>query len=175
MVMQDLVSRANANYYLVVATLFSFIFAANASGMILYSTTITAQLGFTLGLSGAILLVLWLHSVLRLKIKAANHFVPEGSPLQILMFIISVEITSVSSRLLSMAVRLFANITSGHALLKILAGFAIVATLQPAVWSTSSIIPWFIILIITSLESLIAFLQSYVFANLSLIYVSEQG
>jgi F-type H+-transporting ATPase subunit a len=54
-----------------------------------------------------------------------NHFIPNGSPILITPFIIAIELISNLSRIISLSVRLFANMTSGHALLKILAGFGI--------------------------------------------------
>jgi len=54
-----------------------------------------------------------------------NHFLPQGSPLIITPFIIIIELISNFSRIISLAVRLFANMTSGHALLKILASFGL--------------------------------------------------
>jgi len=56
-----------------------------------------------------------------------NHFLPNGAPLVITPFIILIELISNFSRIISLAVRLFANMTSGHALLKILAGFSLAA------------------------------------------------
>jgi len=55
----------------------------------------------------------------------ANHFLPTGAPLILAPFIILIELISNFSRIISLPVRLFANITSGHALLKILAGAAV--------------------------------------------------
>lgn len=103
-----------------------------------------------------------------------NHLLPNGSPLAITPFIILIEFISTLSRVVSLAVRLFANMTSGHALLKILAGFGFSAVLLPVGWAFIGLLPVLVIFIITFLELLIAFLQSYVFIALILIYVAEQ-
>lgn len=54
-----------------------------------------------------------------------NHYLPQGAPLILISFIILIELISQLSRVVSLSVRLFANMTSGHALLKILAGFGL--------------------------------------------------
>ena len=85
-----------------------------------------------------------------------------------------IEIISNFSRLISLSVRLFANMTSGHALLKILAGFGIGAFSLTAAGSLLCLFPVGVIFVVSMLELLIAFLQTYVFVTLILIYVSEQ-
>ena len=92
----------------------------------------------------------------------------------IVPFIILIELVSNASRIISLSVRLFANMTSGHALLKILSGFALVAFSMLFFWKILIISPIFIIVIITALEMLIAFLQTYVLVTLVLIYTGEQ-
>jgi F-type H+-transporting ATPase subunit a len=99
---------------------------------------------------------------------------PSGSPLVIIPFIILIELVSNISRIISLSVRLFANMTSGHALLKILAGFALVTSSLVFIWKSLAVFPIIIIIIITALEMLIAFLQTYVLVTLVLIYMSEQ-
>jgi len=103
-----------------------------------------------------------------------NHFLPNGAPLMLVPFIILIEIISNLSRLISLSVRLFANMTSGHALLKILAGFGLAAILLVVIWKLIIVFPFLIIFIITILEMIIAFLQTYVFVTLTLIYINEQ-
>jgi F-type H+-transporting ATPase subunit a len=103
-----------------------------------------------------------------------NHFLPSGAPLILTPFIIIIELISNSSRLISISVRLFANMTSGHALLKILAGFGIGTLMLSGVWKMLFLFPFIIIFVITVLEIIIAFLQTYVFITLLLIYINEQ-
>lgn len=170
----DLVSKANYNYNDTITTFFSVIFTANFSGLIPYSQTITSQMVFALSLSMIIMFTVWSHAFYDNKIAMLNHFLPSGSPLVITPFIILIELVSNISRIISLAVRLFANMTSGHALLKILASFGLGALMMTAAWKVLAIFPVIIIFIITILELLIAFLQTYVFVTLTLIYVSEQ-
>jgi F0F1-type ATP synthase membrane subunit a len=73
------------------------------------------------------MLTIWFQAFYNNKISMFNHFLPNGSPLLITPFIIAIELISNLSRIVSLAVRLFANMTSGHALLKILASFGLSA------------------------------------------------
>jgi len=104
----------------------------------------------------------------------ANHFLPTGAPLILAPFIILIELISNFSRIISLPVRLFANITSGHALLKILAGATVGAFVIASAGQEGIILlPALVITVISLLELIIAFLQTYVFVTLVLIYVSE--
>lgn len=126
-VIMDIVSKKNYNYNDLITAFFAIIFTCNFSGLIPYSQTVTAQMIFTLVLSLITMLTVWFHAFYDNKIQMLNHFLPNGSPLVITPFIISIELISNVSRIISLAVRLFANMTSGHALLKILASFGLVA------------------------------------------------
>jgi F-type H+-transporting ATPase subunit a len=123
----DSVSSKNYNYIILINFFFTTIFICNFAGLFPYSQTITAQIAFTFAFSMLIILTIWFNSFFANKILIFNHFLPNGSPLVIIPFIILIELVSNLSRIISLAVRLFANITSGHALLKILAGFTIAA------------------------------------------------
>jgi ATP synthase subunit 6 len=170
----DLNSAKNFNYIEIVTLFFSIIFICNFSGLLPYAQTITSQMLFTLLLSGTTMLIVWGHAFMNNKMMMFNHFLPEGSPLVIKPFIILIEIISTLSRIISLAVRLFANMTSGHALIKILASFGLGALSLFAVWKGFVVLAVVVIFIISLLELLIAFLQTYVFVTLFLIYVSEQ-
>jgi ATP synthase subunit 6 len=172
-VISDIISKKNYNYNEIVTLYFSIIFTCNLFGLLPYSQTLTAQLIFTILLSLLSLFTIWLHSFYTNKIIMLNHFLPSGSPLVITPFIIIIELISNISRIVSLSVRLFANMTSGHALLKILASFGLIALGLATFWKILVIFPIIIIFIITILELLIAFLQTYVFVTLTLIYISE--
>ena len=172
--MSDLITKNNFNYISVLNTLFTLIFLSNFSGLLPYTQTITSQLLFTLILSFVILLVIWAQSFFSNKILMINHYLPQGAPLVLISFIILIELISQLSRVISLSVRLFANMTSGHALLKILAGFGLGTLGLLGVWKVLFVFPLVIIFIITLLELIIAFLQTYVFITLLLIYINEQ-
>lgn len=170
----DLISEKNYNVFDLINMVFVSIFLANFSGLIPYSQTITSQLLVTIILSLILMFGIWFQGFFFNKIFFWSHFLPSGSPLVIIPFIILIELVSNASRIISLSVRLFANMTSGHALLKILSGFALVAFSMLFFWKILIIFPVLIIVIITALEMLIAFLQTYVLVTLVLIYTGEQ-
>jgi len=169
-----LVSEKNLEYDSMVGNTYGTLLFCNVSGMVPFSGTLTAQLIFTLFIALWTMLVVWAHSFADNKILAFNHFLPSGSPLVITPFIILIELVSTLSRVISLSVRLFANMTAGHALLKILSGFVLVALSLAGAWKILAAAPLAVVFIITILELTIAVLQAYVFTVLVLIYVSEQ-
>jgi len=100
-------------------------------------------------------------------------FKPEA-PKLLEHFLIVIEFISFLIRFISLAVRLFANMVAGHALLKILLLFLILLLnttgLAPII---GSFLGFIIILAVVALEILIAFLQAYVFIFLMLVYTKE--
>jgi F-type H+-transporting ATPase subunit a len=92
--------------------------------------------------------------------------VPPGVPIAMWPLLIPIELISYFSRPISLSVRLFANMLAGHTLLKVLAGFV------PAL-GVAGIIPLAFVTALTGLEILIAFLQAYVFAILTCLYIND--
>lgn len=97
-------------------------------------------------------------------------FVPSGVPIFLLPFLVIIEIVSHIAKIFSLAIRLFANMMSGHVLLHILTGFVFNLGKINFIFS---LIPLLLILIIFSLEYGITFLQAYVFVTLLAIYFEE--
>ena len=103
-----------------------------------------------------------------------NLFVPKGVPIYILPLIVGIEILSFLSRPVSHSVRLFANMLAGHITLKVFASFIIMmgGGLGAIGW-IGGILPFAMIVALTALETLVAFLQAYVFAILTCIYLND--
>jgi F-type H+-transporting ATPase subunit a len=98
---------------------------------------------------------------------------PSGAPFAIAPFLIFIEAVSYIARVLSLSIRLFANMMSGHALLKILIGFSWTLLTSGSLLIALSLFPWLIVTVVMFLELLIAFLQAYVFAILVTIYIND--
>jgi F-type H+-transporting ATPase subunit a len=100
--------------------------------------------------------------------------VPKGVPIYILPLIVAIEILSFLSRPVSHSVRLFANMLAGHITLKVFASFIIMmgGGLGAIGW-LGGILPLAMIVALTALETLVAFLQAYVFAILTCIYLND--
>ena len=100
-------------------------------------------------------------------LKYLSIFVPKGVPVVLLPLITIIEIISYLSRPVSLSVRLFANMMAGHTMLKVFGSFVISLGLIGG-W-----LPLSFSVALTGLEILVAFLQAYVFAILTCIYLND--
>src|SRR5262249_9128119 len=105
--------------------------------------------------------------------KFLKLFVPSGVPIYILPFVVFIEVISFFSRPLSHAVRLWANILAGHLVLKVFAGFVPMMAAAGLVGVLGSTLPLLLTIALYALEFLVAFLQAYVFALLTCIYLND--
>jgi len=122
-IVKDSVSVKKYSFVLLFFVVFLFIFFSNILGMIPYSMTITSQAILTLYFSLAFFIGNNLVGICYHKENFFVLFLPEGVPVFIIPFLILIEYVSYISRIFSLAIRLFANMLSGHILLKILIGF----------------------------------------------------
>ena len=154
-------------YFPFIFSLFIFILFCNMVGMLPYSFTVTSHIIVTLTFAififiGVNILGFVIHGFKYLKI-----FVPSGVPIILLPMITIIEIISYLSRPLSLSVRLFANMMAGHTMLKVFGGFVI------SLGIVGGWLPLSFTVALTGLEILIAFLQAYVFAILTCIYLND--
>ena len=156
-----------------VFTLFMFVLFANMIGLIPYSFTVTSQLIITASLALLVFVIVVGYGFWRNGLRFLNLFVPKGVPIYILPAIVIIEILSFLSRPISHSVRLFANMLAGHITLQVFAGFIIMlAGFGIAGWF-GAVLPLILVIMLTALEFLVAFLQAYVFAILTCIYLNE--
>ena len=117
--------KKNGNYFFpMLFTIFSFIFFCNLLGMIPYSFTVTSHIVITLGLAMMAFISINIIGIRTHGVHLLSLFLPPGAPLGLAPLLVMIELVSYSFRVVSLALRLFANMMSGHCLLKILAGFA---------------------------------------------------
>jgi len=157
-------------FYFVFLYLFLIVSLSNLSGLIPYTYTITSFLVFDLYLVLTIFFSINLVGVVYHKWNMLNIIVPRGINGPILFSLIFFEIISYLARMISLTVRLFTNILSGHMLQHILALFSYKMFIER---DMTFIIPFSIVNLITYLEALIAFLQAYVFLTLFLLYFNN--
>lgn len=160
-------------YFALFFFLFCYILMANMVGLIPYSFTATSSFVITFFLALSYFIGINILSVFKNKWTTSNLFLPGGVPLAIAPFLILIEIVSYVAKVFSLSIRLFANMMSGHALLKILIGFAWDLLTKGSFFILLSFLPWVIVTVIMFLEALIAFLQAYVFTVLITIYVND--
>jgi len=164
--LRDTVGEEGRKYFPIIFTLFMFILAGNMLGMLPYSFTFTSHIIVTLAMA----LVVFVGVTLLGLVKHGTHFfslfVPPGTPLFMMPLLVPIEIISYFSRPVSLSVRLFANMLAGHTLLKVLALFV-------PLMGVAGVLPLALISALTGLEILIAFLQAYVFAILTCLYIND--
>ena len=159
-----------------VFTIFLFVLLSNFLGLIPGSFTVTSQIAVTFALAAVVILTVILTGFLTHGIGFLKLFVPKA-PIYLLFLLVPIEIISFFTRPISLSVRLFANMLAGHTMLKVFAGFSIalgakLASPKPS-FAPLSIAPLFLEIAIYALEFLVAFLQAYVFAILTCIYLNE--
>jgi F-type H+-transporting ATPase subunit a len=155
-----------------VFTLFMFVLFCNFFGMIPGAFTVTSQIAVTFSLAAVVILAVLVTGFLKHGLGFFKLFVPKA-PFLLLILLVPIEIISFLTRPISLSVRLFANMLAGHTMLAVFAGFVIMLGGAGGILSALSIAPMFLIVAIMMLELLVAFLQAYVFAILTCIYLNE--
>ena len=157
-----------------VFTIFMFVLTLNMFGLIPYAFTVTSHIVVTAALALTVFFTVLGYGLRRHGLHFFNLFVPKGVPIYILPMIVAIEILSFISRPISHSVRLFANMLAGHIALKVFAGFIILlgGALGAIGW-VGGVLPFAMIVALTALETLVAFLQAYVFAILTCIYLND--
>ena len=162
----DTVGKEGKKYFPLVFALFMFILFGNLFGMIPYSFTFTSHIIVTLALAMGVFIFVTVLGFVKHGVKFFGFFVIPGLPIYMLPLLIPIEVISYLSRPISLSVRLFANMLAGHTLLKVFAGFV-------SALGFFGILPLVLIIALTGLEILIAFLQAYVFAILTCLYIND--
>ncbi|MGI9464837.1 MAG: F0F1 ATP synthase subunit A [Aestuariivirgaceae bacterium] len=165
--MRDILGESGRAYFPFVFTLFMFILAANMLGMIPYSFTVTSHIIVTFGLAAAVFIGATVIGFIKHGAGYLKLFVPSGVPALLLPLLVVIETISYFTRPISLSVRLFANMMAGHTMLKVFAGFVV------AMGVLGGWIPLAFMVALTGLEILVAFLQAYVFAVLTCIYLND--
>jgi len=155
-----------------VFSLFIFVLCCNFFGMIPGSFTVTSQIAVTLALACLVILTVIVVGFARHGIGFFKLFVPHA-PLPLLFLLVPIEVISFLTRPISLSVRLFANMLAGHTLLAVFAGFVVSLGFAGGLLTGLAIAPMLLIVAIMLLELLVAFLQAYVFAILTCIYLNE--
>jgi F-type H+-transporting ATPase subunit a len=165
--------ESGMRFFPLVFSIFFFILLANLVGLIPYSFSVTAQIIITAALA---LIVFLTVVIVGLKDHGAHFFklfVPQGVPIYILPLVVAIEVISFLSRPLSHSVRLFANMLAGHITLAVFGGFVVMLLGAGAVLKAVAILPFIMIVGLFALELLVAFLQAYVFAMLTCMYLND--
>lgn len=172
-VIKDTVGPRGAAYFPWMFATFSIIAFANLIGLIPYSFTITSHLAITLGFGMATFIGINIVAFREHGLRFLLFFVPQDVPVALLPLLIVIELISYIFRVISLSVRLFANMLAGHALLKILAGFVWGLLSLGGLLALAHIAPFVGIMAVTVLELGVALLQAYVWTVLCCIYLND--
>jgi ATP synthase subunit 6 len=170
---QDNLGKQGEVYFPFIFTLHLLLLTCNLIGMVPYSFTVTSHIVFTFGLSLSIFIGINIIGIQTHGIKFFSLFLPRGVPLIIVPLLVTIEFVSYIIKVFTLSIRLFANMTSGHTLLKIIAGFAWTMLSTGGLLAFFHIIPLGLLIALIGLEFGIAALQAYVFTLLTCIYLND--
>ena len=142
-------------------------------GLIPYMFTVASQIIVTVALALLVFFTVIIYGFYRNGLGFFRLFVPHGIPIYILPLIVFIEVLSFLSRPISHSVRLFANMLAGHITLKVFASFVTMLAAFGLVGWVGAVLPLGLTVALTALELLVAFLQAYVFAILTCIYLND--
>jgi F-type H+-transporting ATPase subunit a len=160
-------------FFPLVFSLFMFILVSNLVGIIPYQFTIASHLIVTAAMALLVFFIVLIYGLYKNGLKFFKLFVPSGVPIYIMPLVVFIEVISFFLRPVSHSVRLFANMLAGHIALKVFASFiGMLGALGVAGW-LGAVLPLGLTMALTALELLVAFLQAYVFAILTCIYLND--
>lgn len=164
--MQDTVGKEGLKYFSFIFSIFLFVAFGNFLGLFPYSFTFTSHLAAVGCLS---VLALIFNIVVGVRAKKWGYlrtFLPRGIPMALAPLVVPIEAISLLSKPFSLTVRLVANMTVGHIMLKILAGFVVAL-------GVGGVVPLFFDSCIIIFEMFITLLQAFIYTVLSCIYLGD--
>src|SRR5450631_534585 len=160
-------------FFPLVFSLFMFIAVSNLVGIIPYTFTVSSHLIVTVALALLVFFIVLFYGLYKNGLKFFKLFVPSGVPIFVMPIVVPIEVISFFLKPISHSVRLFANMLAGHIALKVFASFiAMLGALGIVGW-LGAVLPLGLTIALTALELLVAFLQAYVFAILTCIYLND--
>ena len=163
---RDNVGSEGRKYFPFIFSLFMFVLFGNLLGLVPYSFTYTSHIIVNFGLAATVFIGVTIIGFSRHGTHYLRMFFPHGAPILTAPILIPIELISYLSRPFSLAVRLFANMTVGHIMLKVMGGFVVAL-------GVLGVLPFAFLGAITVLEFGIALLQAYVFTILCCIYLND--
>src|SRR6201995_3455922 len=160
-------------FFPLIFSLFMFICVSNLVGIIPYAYTISSQIVVTAALALLVFFTVLIYGLYKNGLKFFKIFVPSGIPIFVLPLVVFIEIFSFFLRPISHSVRLFANMLAGHIALAVFASFIPLLAGLGIVGYFGAVLPLGMVIALTALELLVAFLQAYVFTILTCIYIND--
>jgi F-type H+-transporting ATPase subunit a len=163
---RDNVGSDCPKYFPFIFSLFMFFLMGNMLGLLPYSFTFTSHLAVTFGMAMVVFIGTTIIAFAKHGFKFFGFFLPHGTPIFVAPLLVPIEILSYFFRPISLALRLFANMTAGHTLLKVFGGFVVAM-------GVAGVVPLVAVVAVTGIEVIIAFLQAFVFTILTCIYLND--
>ncbi len=171
--LRDAAGSQGMKFFPLVFSLFMFVLVANLLGLFPYFFTVTSHIIVTFALALLVIGTVIVYGLMKHGFGFFKLFVPEGVPGILVPLVVLIEVISFLSRPISLSVRLFANMLAGHITLKVFAGFVVSLSAAGYLGVAGAILPLAMTVAITALEVLVAFLQAYVFAVLTCMYLND--
>lgn len=163
---KDNIGKEGRPFFPMVFALFMFILFNNALGLIPASHTATAYLSVTLTLALFVMITVTITGFAKHGLGFLKLFAPSGVPIYMMLLIVPVEIFSYLARVVSLSVRLFANMFAGHIMMKIFASFIVVFGIVGGMGL-------FVDIALYPFKLFIAFIQAYIFTILTCLYLND--
>lgn len=163
---RDNVGSKGKPYFPIIFTLFMFVLMCNLLGMVPYAFTATSHIIVTFALAMFVFVGVTLIAILKHGVKFLGFFLPAGTPWWMAPMMIVIELVSYLSRPISLSIRLCANMSAGHIVMKIFAGFILMMGI-------AGIVPFALLIVLTGFEIGIAILHAYIFTVLSCVYLND--
>ncbi len=167
------IGHGGKRFFPFVFALFMFVLMGNMLGLLPYAFTYTSHIAVTFGLAFMVFVLITVVAFVIHGKHFFSYFFPEGAPIWLAPIIIPVEVVSYLSRPISLSIRLFANMVAGHVMLKVFATFIVLLGGLGTVGPFVATLPLAINVALVGFEVLVAFLQAYVFAVLTSIYLHD--
>lgn len=168
----SIIGHDGKKYLPFVFTLFIFVLFANIQGMFLVFTA-TSQIAVTLTLGLLVILTVVTVGFAKNGLKFFKLFAPSGVPWPLYFLLVPIEILSFLIRPVTLALRLFGNMLGGHVVLKIFAGFVVALGGMGVLGWAGAALALSSVVALTALEFMVAFLQAFVFAVLTCVYLND--
>ena len=165
--------KEGMKFFPLIFSLFMLIAVSNIVGVIPYNFTIASHIIVTAALAFLVFFTVLIYGFYKNGLKFLKLFVPSGIPIFILPLVVFIEIFSFFLRPISHSVRLFANMLAGHIALAVFASFIPLLAGLGIAGYLGAVLPLGMVVALTALELLVAFLQAYVFTILTCIYIND--
>ena len=167
------IGHEGKKFFPFVFTLFFFILFGNLMGVFPLFFTFTSHIATTLALSLFVFLLVTAVAIKEHGLHFFSYFVPKGVPALLLPLLVVIEVISYLSRIISLSVRLFANMMAGHVMLEVFGAFVVMLGAAGGLFLVPAALSFSVNVILIGFEVLVASLQAYVFAVLTCIYLHD--